>query len=48
MSRVHELMLRINSSLDGQFGANVQRIVGGVNQTSQKFNELSESAKTIC
>lgn len=47
MSRVHELMLKINSSLDGQFGANIQRIVGGVNQTSQKFNELSESAKKI-
>lgn len=46
MSKVHELMLKINSSLDGQFGANIQKIVGGVDKTSQKFKELSaEQAK---
>ncbi|MBN1469432.1 MAG: hypothetical protein JW924_11970 [Fusobacteriaceae bacterium] len=46
MSRTHELMLRINSALDGNFGSNIQRIIGGTNNVTQRLRQLnSEQAK---
>lgn len=47
MSKTHELMLKINSALDSKFGSNVQKIIGGTNQISNNFKELSKEQSKI-
>lgn len=47
MAKVHEMLIKIGSSLDTKFGSNVQKVVSGAGSIASKYEKLNQSSQKL-
>ena len=47
MAKVHEMLIKIGSSLDTKFGSNVQKVISGAGSIASKYEKLNQSSQKL-
>lgn len=47
MAKVHEMLIKIGSSLDSKFGSNVQKVISSAGSIASQYEKLSQSSQKL-